>query len=191
MGSNKSDEEKTIGRRELLKALAATGGAVTAASMLPGKWVKPVIEAGVLPAHAQSSAFNISGLNVQFVDIQPVAVSPDYPIIDPPGNEQNPLRAHYFAWFSYNDPEGKVDGDAEVMTRVTFQPSGISAEYGDYAGEWGAVTGDGYHGQIADLHFILIWPDGDTSATFEFYIKTSDGRTSNVITKSVTRPPSP
>ncbi len=51
-----STEPKIIGRRQLLKALAAAGGAVTAASMLPGKWSKPVIEAGVLPAHAQTSA---------------------------------------------------------------------------------------------------------------------------------------
>lgn len=47
--------EKTIGRRQLLKALAAAGGAVTAASVIPGEWAKPVIEAGLLPAHAQSS----------------------------------------------------------------------------------------------------------------------------------------
>jgi hypothetical protein len=51
-----TDEEtsqETLGRRQLLKALAATSGAVAASSMLPGKWARPVIEAGVLPAHAQ------------------------------------------------------------------------------------------------------------------------------------------
>ncbi len=47
--------EKTLGRRELLKALAAAGGAVTASSLLPGEWAKPVVEVGVLPAHAQIS----------------------------------------------------------------------------------------------------------------------------------------
>ncbi len=47
--------EKTFGRRELLKALAAAGGAVTASSLLPGEWAKPVVEVGVLPAHAQVS----------------------------------------------------------------------------------------------------------------------------------------
>jgi len=47
--------EKTLGRRELLKALAAAGAAVTASSLLPGEWAKPVIEVGVLPAHAQVS----------------------------------------------------------------------------------------------------------------------------------------
>jgi len=47
--------EKTLGRRALLKALAAAGGAVTASSLLPGEWAKPVVEVGVLPAHAQVS----------------------------------------------------------------------------------------------------------------------------------------
>jgi hypothetical protein len=47
--------EETLGRRQLLKVLAATGGAAAASSLLPGKWAKPVVEAGVLPAHAQVS----------------------------------------------------------------------------------------------------------------------------------------
>jgi hypothetical protein len=45
--------EEALSRRRLLKALAATGGAVAAANLLPGQWVKPVVEVGVLPAHAQ------------------------------------------------------------------------------------------------------------------------------------------
>jgi hypothetical protein len=53
--SQEQAPEETLGRRQLLKALAATGGAAAAASLLPGKWAKPVIEAGVLPAHAQVS----------------------------------------------------------------------------------------------------------------------------------------
>jgi hypothetical protein len=48
-------DDTTLGRRELLKALAATGGAVTVVSMLPGQWTRPIIEAGVLPVHAQVS----------------------------------------------------------------------------------------------------------------------------------------
>jgi hypothetical protein len=48
-------EEMQISRRRLLKALAAAGGAVAVSSMLPKKWEKPVVEGGVLPAHAQVS----------------------------------------------------------------------------------------------------------------------------------------
>jgi len=51
---NPSDETM-VSRRKLLKALAATSGAVVASQMLPGQWIKPVIESGVLPAHAVGS----------------------------------------------------------------------------------------------------------------------------------------
>lgn len=44
-----------LSRRHLLKALAATGGAAAASSLLPSKWVKPVVDVGLLPAHAQVS----------------------------------------------------------------------------------------------------------------------------------------
>ncbi len=49
------DREHELGRRQLLKTLIATGGTVAASALLSSKWVKPIIEAGVLPAHAQGS----------------------------------------------------------------------------------------------------------------------------------------
>jgi len=48
-------QARTISRRQLLKALIASGGAVTAATLLPCEWRTPVVEVGVLPAHAQVS----------------------------------------------------------------------------------------------------------------------------------------
>lgn len=50
--------KKSISRRDALKALAATGAGVVAASLLPGKWEKPAMQMGVLPVHAQSSVCN-------------------------------------------------------------------------------------------------------------------------------------
>ena len=44
-----------VSRRRLLKILAASGTAVAASAVLPGKWMKPVVNMGVLPAHAQQS----------------------------------------------------------------------------------------------------------------------------------------
>lgn len=50
-----TDPETSLGRRELLKALAASSGAVAAATLLPGEWVTPAVETGLLPVHAQAS----------------------------------------------------------------------------------------------------------------------------------------
>ena len=44
-----------VGRRELLKALGATGAAVAAVTVLPGEWAAPMMKIGVLPVHAQGS----------------------------------------------------------------------------------------------------------------------------------------
>lgn len=46
---------KLVGRRDALKILAASAGAVLGAAALPGEWMKPVVETGVLPVHAQAS----------------------------------------------------------------------------------------------------------------------------------------
>jgi hypothetical protein len=53
--SQETSPKETLGRRQLLKAIAATGGAVAASTFLPGEWAKPIVEVGVLPAHAQVS----------------------------------------------------------------------------------------------------------------------------------------
>ena len=49
-----------LSRREVLKALATVGGAAAASALLPEKWVQPVVEAGVVPVHAQSSLLCVS-----------------------------------------------------------------------------------------------------------------------------------
>jgi hypothetical protein len=58
-----STNRQTLNRRELLKALGAIGGAAAASVLLPEQWAKPVVEAGVGPAHAQSS---VCGLSLTF-----------------------------------------------------------------------------------------------------------------------------
>ncbi len=43
-------------RRKLLKSLAAGSGAILAGTSLPDKWVSPVVDSVILPAHAQTSS---------------------------------------------------------------------------------------------------------------------------------------
>jgi hypothetical protein len=45
--------ERTVGRRQLLKVLIAAGGTVTTSAVLSNRWIRPIVEVGVLPAHAQ------------------------------------------------------------------------------------------------------------------------------------------
>lgn len=49
-------EEKNSGRRKLLKSVVAGGGAATVAKLLPDQWARPVVDAIVLPSHAQTSS---------------------------------------------------------------------------------------------------------------------------------------
>ena len=50
-----AERSHNLNRRELLRVLAASGCALGAAGFLPGKWTKPLVQSGVLPAHAQST----------------------------------------------------------------------------------------------------------------------------------------
>ncbi len=48
-------EATMVRRRQLLKIIATTGGTLALSNSLPDKWAKPIVEVGVLPAHAQMS----------------------------------------------------------------------------------------------------------------------------------------
>lgn len=67
--------QPSVSRREALQALAAAGGALGAA-FLPARWGRPLIEAGVLPAHAQSSnclgPFTLTGCPINTIAWDPM-----------------------------------------------------------------------------------------------------------------------
>lgn len=52
---NQAPDTVKTDRRQLLKLLAATGGSLALSTTLPVKWAEPVVEVGMLPAHAQAS----------------------------------------------------------------------------------------------------------------------------------------
>jgi hypothetical protein len=56
--------KKTLSRREALKIIAASSGAVALAAM--PQWQTPLVEIGALPAHAQGSAGTIQFLDGEF-----------------------------------------------------------------------------------------------------------------------------
>ena len=96
-----TSHEAKIGRRQLLKLVTATGGAVAASSVVPGKWTKPVVHAGQLPAQTMvSPLLTISGLEVECL-------------------QGRQLHSLYSAIFDYNDSEGEVDDTATLFARAT------------------------------------------------------------------------
>jgi hypothetical protein len=48
--------QQALSRRELLKIMSATGGALAASAFVPDTWLSPMVEIGVLPVHAQATA---------------------------------------------------------------------------------------------------------------------------------------
>jgi hypothetical protein len=54
---NNSDNKKpaSASRRRLLKSVAAGGGVATTLTALPQSWTRPVVDAVLVPAHAQTS----------------------------------------------------------------------------------------------------------------------------------------
>jgi hypothetical protein len=54
-----SKATKGLSRRDAIKLLGAAAGSTLLAN-LPSKWTTPRITAGVLPAHAQSSAYSLT-----------------------------------------------------------------------------------------------------------------------------------
>jgi hypothetical protein len=62
------EESVQESRRRLLKIIVATGGAAAVSTVLPGTWLKPVIETGVLPAHAALSDFGVDITNLLISD---------------------------------------------------------------------------------------------------------------------------
>lgn len=73
-GENKdhaSLKGKGNNRRKLLKSVVAGGGAATVAKALPDQWARPVVDAVLLPSHAQTSVVSSRG---GFVASGPVAM---------------------------------------------------------------------------------------------------------------------
>lgn len=58
----KPQRKKTLSRREALKTLAAVTG-VAVLSSIKNEWETPLVQVGVLPAHAQASLSNLTLVN--------------------------------------------------------------------------------------------------------------------------------
>lgn len=74
--------EKKLSRRDAMKILAAATGAAALAT-IPDKWIKPGLEVGVLPAHAQTSSSLVAGASLETADCNPTLTSTATPLPPP------------------------------------------------------------------------------------------------------------
>ncbi|MBA4742243.1 MAG: hypothetical protein H2060_05995 [Azoarcus sp.] len=64
--SETTDSSRPTGRRRVLQALALGG---VSAAVLPEKWVKPIIDTVIVPAHAQASIVTINGIYANQINV--------------------------------------------------------------------------------------------------------------------------
>ena len=158
-------KDKSLARRDALKALAAATGAVALAG-LPKEWETPAIEVGALPAHAQVSC----GLVISNVDV-------------------SREELFYAVSFDYDDALGDVGLDTVVRFEVTSQPAGITQSSEDPISDFvlGIIAGDGSSGRIT-VSLPVYTGSGGTSADVVVSIRTSNGCRSNELSFTITFP---
>ncbi len=110
--SSEESQVENLNRRELLKIITASGVALAATSFLPGKWFKPVIEAGVLPAHAQATP-TLRIVSVSRLDKVKTLVSPD-------------CNISFNANAYYEDDYGRVGIDPTNLLHETYPAGNIT-----------------------------------------------------------------
>jgi len=117
--ATKSHIDLEVNHRKFLKILVASDGAVAASVIIPDKWLKPVVDMGVLPAHAQLSDTNprITGLTTR------------------PSNS-------FIVEFEYEDPLGLVSEDAALTSWLRgpdCKTDPEPCELGNATGNWGGI----------------------------------------------------
>lgn len=96
--SDNDETRRNLSRRQALKVLTAVTGA-TALSQLPARWSKPLLQVGVLPAHAQTSPV-------------PTATATPTPTATPPPTLIQGLITAEVDW---SFEVGEIDLDLEVF----------------------------------------------------------------------------
>ncbi len=119
----KSTPDENISRRKILKAVAALGGAFAGTALVPGKWSSPVVDLGVVPAHAQANSDPLELIG----ELEIHEASPD--VFDEIAPLDNAIS--YSAQCEYKDPlrsltsanttaTGKTNCSASVPTSVSY-----------------------------------------------------------------------
>ncbi len=175
--SSGPETRENISRRELVKALTALGGATAASSLLPQKWAKPEVGAGVLPAHAQSTQNPPPPTCAQ-----PLLSQIAYEWVDP-AQECDPgsLRARFT--FAYADASGNViSGQTSLRLHYRFE-SGTERDRADVEH---TVGSDPFAGIVQVFRCITF--STSSYIDYTFWLTNACGLESAPITVRVLRP---
>jgi hypothetical protein len=179
-------EQYTLGRRRLLKAIGAAGGALAVSMFLPEKWVKPALEVGYLPAHAQTSPTPTPTPTTNLLrifNLARVRVEPATSCSSGGGPGQQ-----YRVTFAYESTYGDVQQGTVVHHSYSF-PTGVSGAY-DIVLNAPSIGGDGFNGTISYLVCTAFGSDvTSTELTTTVSITTAGGRNSNSLSITIPRPP--
>lgn len=104
-------------RRKVLGAALAAGGSLVAASMLPGRWTRPLALIGATPAHAQISEAPLVAVGLFLEDPLPLA---------PPGAGAQADTLYGVAELAFKDALAAVDGD--TLVSLYLDPDGSSTD---------------------------------------------------------------
>jgi hypothetical protein len=81
-------------RRKILKSIAAGSGAVIAGKSLPDQWTKPIVDAALLPAHAQTSGCSSLVISMSWAALTPGTLDVDLELDTPGGSHIAPKLAN-------------------------------------------------------------------------------------------------
>lgn len=167
--------EPSLGRRELLKILAAAGGAATLSGGLPGRWVRPVVEAGLLPAHAQTSGATLTN---------PSAAPQSGTCTGSTG-----VPGILFGMqMDYLSPTGAVLAGSVIRQSFLFEPTGLTgANEKTLAGS--NISGDGVSGAITYDNCIGF--SNNTTLYLTLQLVDANGAASSPLTLTIPNPGTP
>jgi hypothetical protein len=173
-------------RRELLKLVAAGSGAVAAAAIVPEKWTRPLVKAGVLPVHAQTSGTVVLS---ELVIILNLGQNATYKLAAPARNNSGTQNCLFT--FKYHDLLKQMDDTALIYASVYKQSGWVNFVDGQSLASlsanidpYGTPASDPVESGVVTVH-LLVPTDAINPYTCRLILKIK-GRPSNEIEAKVT-----